>query len=119
MIETAGLQISPSQRHFGERGFRQDLSRDVIDRTTRDLVNEADVLVFARGNPGDDFTAGDFGIDDRLAPATAIVDHHDEILHECFRWVANNGRTISENQKLVKCEFRKTEICTARVAGPA
>ena len=47
MIETAGLQVSPCQRHFGKRGLRQDFSRDVIDRTTRDLVNEANVLVFA------------------------------------------------------------------------
>jgi len=29
----------------------------------------------------DDLAPGDLGIDDGLAPAPAVVDHHDEILH--------------------------------------
>jgi hypothetical protein len=44
-------------------------------------MDEADVPVFTRGDPGDDLAPCDFGIDDGLATAAAVVDHHDEILH--------------------------------------
>jgi hypothetical protein len=44
-------------------------------------VNEADVAVFAGNHARDDFTPGDLGIDNGLAAAPAIIDHHDEILH--------------------------------------
>jgi hypothetical protein len=44
-------------------------------------VNEADIFVFARGDAGDHFAAGDLGIDNGLASAPAIIDHHDEVLH--------------------------------------
>ena len=46
-----------------------------------DLVDEADVPVFAGRDARDDLAAGDLGIDDGLASAPAIIDHHDEILH--------------------------------------
>jgi hypothetical protein len=31
---------------------------------------------------GDDLAPGDFRIDDRLATASPVIDHHDEILHQ-------------------------------------
>lgn len=43
-----------------------------------DLVDEADVLVFARHDPRDDLAPGDFGIDNGLAAAAAVIDHHDK-----------------------------------------
>src|ERR1700682_6634559 len=81
MIETGGLQIGPGDPDFGSGGLRQNLGRDIVDRRVRDFMNEADVLVFAGGNARDDFAPGDLGIDDGLAPAPSIVDHHDKILH--------------------------------------
>src|ERR1700682_2348163 len=80
MIETGGLQIGPGDPDFGSGGLRQNLGRDIVDRRVRDFMNEADVLVFAGGNARDDFAPGDLGLDDGLAPAPPIVDHHDEIL---------------------------------------
>jgi hypothetical protein len=56
-------------------------------------VNETDVFVFAGGHARGHFAAGNFRIDDGLASAPAIIDHHDQILH---------GDNISENQKIVK-----------------
>ena len=73
MIETAGLQVRAGRRNFGNGGLRQDLGRDVIDRRTRDLVNEADVLVLAGSHAGDNFPPGDFRIDNGLAPAPSII----------------------------------------------
>ena len=46
-----------------------------------DLVNEADIVVFAGRHARDDLAPGHFRIDDGLAPAPSIIDHHDEILH--------------------------------------
>jgi hypothetical protein len=84
MIEPGGLQIGGRSRNFGQGGLRQDLSGDIVDRAVGDLVNEADVAVFAGGDARDYFTARDFGIDNCLATAAAVVDHHDEILHERY-----------------------------------
>jgi hypothetical protein len=81
MIETAGLQIGAGARDFGKRGLGQNLGRDIVDRGIRDLVNEADVLVFAGSYALDHPASGDFRIDDGLAPAPPIVDHYNEILH--------------------------------------
>src|SRR5713226_2329879 len=81
MIETAGLQIGARDRYFGNGGLRQNLGGNIVDRGVDDFMNEADVLVFAGGNARDDFAPGDLGIDNGLAPAPSIVDHHNEILH--------------------------------------
>src|SRR5712664_2111902 len=81
MIETAGLQIGARDLDFGNDSLRQNLGGDIVDRSVGDFMNEADVLVFAGGNARDDFAPGDLGIDNGLAPAPSIVDHHDEILH--------------------------------------
>jgi hypothetical protein len=55
----------------------------------------------------DDFPPGDFGIDDGLAPAPAVVDHHNEILHSGASGMAGTRRSISENQKLVNQKIRQ------------
>jgi hypothetical protein len=69
-------------------------------------VNEADVLVFAGSHARDNFSPGDFRIDNGLAPAPSIIDHHNEILHNgCApRPEARlaDEASISENQKSVK-----------------
>jgi len=44
-------------------------------------MNEADILVFAGDHARDDFAPGDLGIDDSLAPAPSVIDHHDKIPH--------------------------------------
>jgi hypothetical protein len=43
-------------------------------------MDEADVLVFAGHDTRDDLPPRDFWIDDGLATAPSVVDHHDEIL---------------------------------------
>ena len=54
---------------------------DIFYRRIRDFMDEADVLVFARSDPGDDLTPCDFRIHDGLAAAAAVIDHHDKVLH--------------------------------------
>jgi hypothetical protein len=106
VIETAGLQIGPGDRDFGNCRLRQNLGGNIVDRSIGDFMNEADVLVFAGYDAGDDFAPGDFGIDNGLAPAPSIVDHDHEILHKgtlfASRTRACDVTSISENQKLVK-----------------
>ena len=91
MIEMAGLQVGARDRDFRERCFSQNLGGDIVDRRIGDLMNEADVLVFAGRNARDDFAPGDFGIDDGLAPAPTVVDHHDEILHGAVLFARRKG----------------------------
>src|SRR5260370_17168774 len=81
MIDAVGLQIGACDRDFGTRCLRQHLGGDIVDGAIGDFMNEAEVLVFAGGDARDRFAPGDLGVDDRLAPAPSIVDHHDEILH--------------------------------------
>ncbi len=50
MIEPVRLQIGAGRRDFGYGGLRKDVLGDVLDRAVGDLVNEADIAVFA----GDD-----------------------------------------------------------------
>jgi hypothetical protein len=91
MIEMAGLQFGARDRDFRERCLRQNLGGDIVDRRIGDLMNEADVFVFAGRNARDDFAPGDFGIDDGLAPAPTVVDHHDEILHGAVLFARRKG----------------------------
>jgi hypothetical protein len=81
MIEARSLQADLFSFDFGEVGFGQNVRGDVLHRRVDDLVNEADVPVLTRRDAGDDFTPGDFGVDDGLAAAPSVVDHHNEILH--------------------------------------
>src|SRR5882757_6198019 len=103
MIEIGGLQVGTRGRDFRKRCLRQNLGGDVIDRGVGDLVNEADIPVFSGNHARDDLAPGDLGIDDGLAPAPSIIDHHDEILqrrgsrHPESSWF--NAPTISENKK--------------------
>ena len=81
MIEPVGLQVGAGRLDFGNGRLRQNLCGDILDRGIRDLVDEADVPVFAGRDAGDHLPPRDLGIDDGLAPAPAVIDHHDEILH--------------------------------------
>src|SRR6202451_1852193 len=81
MVEAAGLQIGAGSGNFRQRRLRQDFGRDVPARGIGDFVDEADVPVLAGGDARDHLAPGDLGIDDGLASAPAVVDHHDEILH--------------------------------------
>ena len=94
VIEAVGLRVGVVDGDFGEGGLGQNLLGDVLDRAVQDFVNEADIAVFARGDPRDHLAPGHLGIDHGLAPAAAVVDHDDEILH--------GACNISENQKKVK-----------------
>src|SRR5215475_16040157 len=80
MVEAVGLQISGCM-DLGEGSLGEDLLGHVLDGLTFDFMNEADVLVLTGGHARDDLAPGDLGIDDSLAAAAAVIDHHDEILH--------------------------------------
>jgi hypothetical protein len=54
VIEAIGRQIRAGvwdfrQRDLRQRGLGQDLGGDIVDGAIGDLVNEADILVFAGG----------------------------------------------------------------------
>jgi hypothetical protein len=80
VIEAAGLQIGAGRPDFGKGCLGQDLGGNVVDRAIGDFMDEADVLVFAGHDTRDDLPPRDFWIDDGLATAPSVVDHHDEIL---------------------------------------
>src|ERR1700742_1699693 len=84
VIETVGLRVDIFDCDFGEGGFGQNLLGHVLDRAVDDFVNEADVAVFARGDPRDHLAPGHLGIDYGLAPTAAVIDHDDEILHASY-----------------------------------
>ena len=69
VIESIRLQIGVGASDIGEGGFGQDLGGGIGD-----LVNEADIAVFAGRDARDDFAPGHFGIDDGLATAPSIID---------------------------------------------
>ena len=92
MIETVGLRVGAGRLDFGNGRLRQDLCGDIVDGGIGDLVNEADVAVFAGRHAGDDLPPRDLGIDDGLATAPSVVDHHDEILHGEVLPHVRNGR---------------------------
>ena len=81
VIELAGLQIGVCRSDIGKGGLVHDVSGDILDRGIGNLMDEADVLVFAGRDPGDNLTPCDFEIDDGLAAAAAVIDHHNKILH--------------------------------------
>src|SRR6187399_2875053 len=102
----AGLQVGACRADVGQGRFAENLGGDVLDRAICDFVDEADIPVLTRRDPGDDLAPCDFRIDDGLATAAAVVDHHDEILHACdltsFRVSESTRGSISEKRKLVK-----------------
>jgi hypothetical protein len=53
VIEMAGLQIGACHLDLGKHCLRQNLGRDIVDGGIGDLVDEADVLVFAGNNARD------------------------------------------------------------------
>ena len=53
VIELAGLQIGVCRSDIGKGGLVHDVSGDILDRGIGNLMDEADVLVFARRDPGD------------------------------------------------------------------
>src|SRR5882724_3003320 len=125
MIELVGLQIGAGRVDVGQGCFAQDIGGDVLDRAIRDFMNKADIPVFARRDPRYDFAPGDFRIDDGLAAAPAVIDHHDEILHAgdlaLIGELESNGGSISENQKKVQYKILKIRkfIAMAILSGPA
>ena len=106
VIEAVGLQIGAGGRDVRKGGFRQNFGGDVLNPGTLDFVNEADVLVFAGRDPRDDLAPGDLRVDDGLAAAPSVIDHHDKVLHAddlgLIRDLESNGGSISENQKKVQ-----------------
>ena len=78
------LEVDIFRRDPGKGGLGQDGLGHVLDRILCGFVNERDVLVLARSDAGDDFAPSDLGVDDRLATALPLIDHHDEILHEAI-----------------------------------
>ena len=91
MVEAASLQVRARDRDFRQRRLRQNLGGDVVDCGIGDFVDEADIFVFAGSHARHDLAPGDFGIDDGLAAAPAIVDHHHEILHALALFAPEKG----------------------------
>src|SRR5688572_11281398 len=77
----AGLQVGACRAEVRQGRLAENIGGDVLDRAIRDLMDEADIPVFTRRDPGDDLAPCDFRVDDGLATAAAVIDHHDEILH--------------------------------------
>jgi hypothetical protein len=112
VIEPDGLQIGAGRLDFGQGRFGQDLGGNIVDRGIGDFMNEADIAVLAGCDSGDDFAPRDLGIDDGLASAPSVVDHHDEILHQGLIVPALDQASdvnIADNQKLVKTKIRKNK----------
>src|SRR5260370_172324 len=79
----------------------------MAERRRGELVNEADVVVSAGGNTRDDLAPGYLGIDDGLAPAPAVIYHHNEILHGVALFAS--VEVLSRRNQY----FRKSEISQA------
>src|SRR3954469_11588417 len=79
MIEPVGLQIGAGRLDIGQRRLAQDVGGDVLDRAIRDLMDKADVPVFAGRDTRDDLAPDDFfRADDGLAARAGRNRHHDE-----------------------------------------
>src|SRR5882757_2666056 len=122
MIELVRLQIGARGVDVGQGRFAQYAGGDVLDREIRDFMNEADVLVFAGRDPRDDLAPGDLRVDDGLAAAPSVIDHHDKVLHAddlgLIRELESNGGSISENQKKVQREIRRIRKSRSRLYFP-
>ena len=70
MIEMAGLQISAGRSDVGQGRLGENLGGDVLDRAIRDFMNEADIPVLTRRDPGNDLAPGDSRIDDEIGRAS-------------------------------------------------
>src|SRR5438045_5613999 len=113
----AGLQVGACRADVGQGRFAENLGGDVLDRAIRDLMDEADIAVFTRRDPGDDLAPCDFRIDDGLATAAAVVDHHNEILHAgdltSSRAPETTMAVFSKNGNK-SSKIRKNRNCAAR-----
>jgi|UPI00041AB326 hypothetical protein len=79
MIEPVGLQIGAGRLDIGQRRLAQDVGDDVLNRAIRDLMDKADVPVFAGRDTRDDLAPDDFfRADDGLAARAGRNRHHDE-----------------------------------------
>ena len=58
VVKTGGLQIGTTIPDFRHSGLRQNLVGHIVDDLIRDLVNEADIPVFARCDARDDLAPG-------------------------------------------------------------
>ena len=67
VIELVGLQVGSCHADLGEGSLGKNVGSNILNGGIGDLMDEADVLVFARHDPRDDLTPSDFGVDDGLA----------------------------------------------------
>jgi hypothetical protein len=106
VVKTDGLQIGTTIPNFRHGSLRQDLVGHIVDELIRDLVNEADLPVFARCDARDHLAPGYFRVDHGFATSAPVVDHHDKILHAgdgvSLEQRGFRRAIISENQNLVK-----------------
>src|SRR6476660_1193395 len=72
--------------------------------------------VLTRRDPGDDLAPCDFRVDDGLATAAAVVDHHDEILHAgdltSFR-VSRLTGVVFPKSGISQVKIRKNRNCAS------
>ncbi|MBR1278348.1 hypothetical protein JQ624_27100 [Bradyrhizobium sp. AUGA SZCCT0283] len=52
VVEMAGLQIGGGRAEVGQGSLAEDLGGDILDRAIRDFMDEADIPVFTRRDPG-------------------------------------------------------------------
>jgi hypothetical protein len=63
VVETAGLQIQAGRADLRQGGLAENVGSDVFDRAICDFVDEADIFVLTRRDPGDDLSPGDFRVE--------------------------------------------------------
>jgi hypothetical protein len=63
VIEMTGLQTRSGRADLRQGGLAENLGGDVLNRAICDFVDEADIAVLTRRDPGDDLAPGDFRVD--------------------------------------------------------
>src|SRR5262249_19170862 len=120
VIEAVCLPIEVLGGDFGEGGLGQNLLGHVLDRAVHDFVNEADVAVLARGDPGDHLTPRHLGIDHGLAPTAAVVDHDNKILHapHYLRKSEKSQAGLSSDPEIVRTRPDQAKLIGIWTCGP-
>src|ERR1700754_4430729 len=72
VIEATRLQIGPGRPDFGKRCLVQNVGGNVVDGATADLMDEADILVFAGYYARDDLPPRYFRIDNGLTATSPV-----------------------------------------------
>ena len=76
-----GLQVRTRRADFGQGRLTENLGSDVPDRTAGDFMDEADIPILPRRDPGDDLAPCDFRVNDSFVTAATVIDYRHELRH--------------------------------------